>query len=525
LFADLTNVRDRTPLGYSFIDYSIEEDVGQTPYQNVIKSTIDTLISKIRTNKVRAGILPNGRVNFSVRRQVRAFKKAIDRFTQDQKIHDKAATALRNACIFERGYLWLDPISRNVISLFPWEVGLIDSEQRFDKTKALVRIENYPVTNLKQYGINKNNQMYCLFEIFYDTITKKQIIYIDNKEEKSLSYNGPIPLVYIEFTPAINGYRTTSIVDELMGHQEQLNRINATINEAAGLTPGFYIVGPESDGIDAIEISNGNGRYIGYRPGPGSAPITFETPHFIDPEWFQLRDGLVASAYEQIGISQLTASSKNPLGEGASGKALETLENVESGRFQTQVDHFIKLQEELVKLIPLIFDEDIELIDGVTIGDIKKDYDTLKFEFASLSWMSRDPQTRYQEIQNLAAQGLIPSSKVLELMEMGDLTAAYTYGSAFQDAIDTCIENAINGKLELPTFIEPSDLLSTCLLELNQFYANDPKGTESESVLAIQDLITMVKNMLSSPGIDILVPDISQEAPEAVPLPEEGGTV
>jgi hypothetical protein len=46
---------------------------------------------------------------------------------------------------------------------------------------------------------------------------------------------------------------------------------------------------------------------------------------------------------------------------------------------------------------------------------------------------------------------------------------------------------------------------------LNQFYANDPKGGESEGVIAIQKLITMIKNLLTSPGIDLIVPNISQD--------------
>jgi hypothetical protein len=64
----------------------------------------------------------------------------------------------------------------------------------------------------------------------------------------------------------------------------------------------------------------------------GVAP-SFVAPNPVSAQQVQFLEWLINKAYELSGISQLSASSKNPLGSNASGKALDTMEDMESDRF------------------------------------------------------------------------------------------------------------------------------------------------------------------------------------------------
>jgi hypothetical protein len=64
----------------------------------------------------------------------------------------------------------------------------------------------------------------------------------------------------------------------------------------------------------------------------GNAP-QFVAPNPVAPQQIQFLEWLIQKAYEISGISQMSASSKNPLGSNASGKALDTMYDIESDRF------------------------------------------------------------------------------------------------------------------------------------------------------------------------------------------------
>jgi hypothetical protein len=70
-------------------------------------------------------------------------------------------------------------------------------------------------------------------------------------------------------------------------------------------------------------------------------PIHTATPPFISDQFIAERAYLIETAYQIAGVSELSAQSEKPGGLD-SGKALETMENIESNRFEYQLSTVIR---------------------------------------------------------------------------------------------------------------------------------------------------------------------------------------
>src|SRR5574344_2111356 len=88
--------------GYGFAKRQ-DQDLHQMAYTNVIKSCIDTLVSKISTNKARPYFSTiNG--SYKSKRIAKQAQKFFDQVYSDQKVYEKITQAYRDSCIFSTGY-------------------------------------------------------------------------------------------------------------------------------------------------------------------------------------------------------------------------------------------------------------------------------------------------------------------------------------------------------------------------------------------------------------------------------------
>lgn len=509
--------------GYKFLNIQ-DIDLAQSPKINVIKSVIDSLVSKISNQKVRPYFTPvNGL--YSTRAIVKQAQQFFDIIYDKEHVHEKITQAFRNSCIFNIGYVFYNPFTMEIEAPGSWEVAVLNTEKGYGTpTKALVEHKHFPTTLSKKYGLKGNYvSEYVNLKMIFDTEEHKMYMFVNDAKAIEKPYRADrIPLVPVYHNKPVFGTRTISIVDELDGIQQNIDLLNCKISAAMQLTPANTTYVEAGSSLQPGDISNKTGNVYSVKMGPGHTqlPVVNVTPAPMDPMWMNCLDNYVKQAYEVVGISQLSAQSKKPSGLD-SGVALQTLEDVESDRFQTQIDHYVHAYIDLAELIIDIMEDGSILpksvnTAGYTWDDVRKQKELFKIQFSAATALSKDPQTKLQQILQLSQIGLITTDKIALYLDSPDLEDAYKGASAIQNAIDATIQNAIdNDDYDIPDYVSYQQLLTQIIIEENELHA----ANDTESLAKIGKLKENLLNIMNEEGFVDLS---NQPAQEEIATTEEG---
>lgn len=484
---DLNYFTEYNDSAWNYRYFNIQDaDLAQSPKINVIKSVIDSLVSKISNQKVRPYFNPiNGL--YSTRAIVKQAQQYFDVIYDKEKVHEKITQAFRNSCIFGIGYIFFNPFTKRIEVPGSWQIGISNTEKGYGiPTKCLVEYKNFPVTQLDNYDIKgKYRSEYVNFKLFFDIKDQEMYAYVNNTEAIKKPYKAErIPLIPVYCNKPVFGTRAVSLVDELDGIQTNIDLLNSKISAAMQLTPANTTYVEAGSSLQPGDISNRTGNVYSVKMGPGqnNLPVVNVTPAPYDPMWNNCLEMYVKQAYEIVGISQLSAQSKKPSGLD-SGVALATLEDIESDRFQTQVDHYVHAFVDLADLIIDIMEDDTILPKSVntasyTWKDVQKQKDLFKIQFSAASALSKDPQTKLEQIMQMTQIGLITTDKIALYLDSPDLEDVYKGASAIQDAIDATIQKAIDEEdYDIPDYISYQQLLTQIIIEENQLYASNDKDS------------------------------------------------
>lgn len=515
----------------SFSTFLQDSDLMQAASSNVIKSVIDSLVSKLANNKTRPYFTPvNG--TYETRQVVKSVQSYFDTLYDNADVHSKIAEAFREACIFNIGYLFINPFKWDIELAHTWTIATLSSEGS-NKTKMLMRIENYPTTLLDDEAKYRGKEKYVQYAIYVDIKEGVAAEYINGIKSREIPYKASsIPLVPVFFNEPVNGTKTISVVDELEGIQTQIDLINAKISTAAQLTPGNVTYVFENSSLKAGDISNKTAQVysIDMPPGTTQIPVQNVTPAAFDPQWLSLLDYYKGLAYEMIGISQLSAQSKKPSGLN-SGTALQTMEDIESDRFETQVTHYINAYVNLAKTIIDVAPEDASILpesvntSNIKWKDVKKESGLFKVQYSAASSLSKDPAEKVKQILQMSQVGLVSPSKIATYLDMPDLQDAFAGASAVQDAIDTVIQRAIDeDKYDIPEFINYQELSSNIALIQNRLFSclDNKKARQAlERLTKLDDTLQQI--MIENGYIDMTPTEEEQGGGSAVSGDENGG--
>ncbi len=464
-------------------------DLEDAPAFNVIKSVIDSIVSKLSNNKTRPFFSPvNG--TFKTRQVVRQAQQYFDMTYDQLHVHDIISDAFRNACIFDIGYVFVDPFTYEITCLPTWTIATLNAEKAYSKpSKMLIEMKNLPSMLLNKYGL-KCSDRYCNFEMYIDVIEKEAVIFVNERQVKSIKYDcDQLPIVEVYFNKPVYGNRTVSIADELEGIQTHIDILSAKMSAAEQLTPAntIYVYNGTSN-LHASDLSNKDGKVyeLDMDPGMNKLPVEYvpRSPH--DPVWQQQLNDYIQKAYDMVGISQLSAQSRKPSGLD-SGVALQTMEDIESDRFETQVTHYTNAYVDLALLLLKMLPDDVAILPATaynssyTWKDIKEQQALFKVQYSAASALSKDPAERLKQVLQLTQVGLIDPSKTAQYLDLPDLTDAYVGASAVSDAIDACIQRAMEKEAyTIPDYINYQQLSQRIALTENQLYASIT-GTDADN--------------------------------------------
>lgn len=464
----IDNMTDDACVGYyQQHTFDINDDTTSSVQENVIRSCIDTLTSKIASQKVRPFI---NTVNGTFK-QLQIAKQAQDFFDSlydEQNINKIVSDAFRDACVFDRGIIYVDVADKKVYKVFPWQVYVDPREASYNRlTQITWKQEQFPISLLPIKVDNEEMETVTYYQ-YWDLNKGKHYFWIpelDRYEEEKWD-GGCLPFLFLNYASPVKATTSQSVVDLLYGIQMEIDCLLNKVKDASQLcSPMQYFV-PEGSNIKANKVTNRVGEVYTYSMPPNvtASPITVSTTPFMDPQWMQTVEALKQHAYEMVGISQLSATSQKPQGLN-SGVALNTIEDIESDRFETQLNSVIHIYIDLAKLMIQLFppEEDIlprnRMRSNIKWADIVQARDEICIQFSAADKLSNDPSTKLQQLQALYAAGLIPQSHIAKLMEIPDIDDGYNLATnsikAVYAVIDDCIEY---DNFDVPDYI-PNQML------------------------------------------------------------------
>lgn len=512
----LKNIRNPSIVGLYNIEESIETDTTLTPSLNVIKSCIDTLTSKIAQSKVRPFFnCING--TFKDINVCKNAQQYFDQYFDIEEVNKKVSMAFRDACIFDHGVLYVDGETKTITKALPWQVFVRPAELTYNNiTRAYYCQKDYPVSMLperyrKKVLNNNPQQEYVTYGIYYDTVDECKAVYITELDFVDIEkYEGNrVPFVFLWYNNPIHGGSSVSIVDMLYGIQTEINILMSKVKDASQLTPANTIFLPDDATIKATQLNNRIGNIITYKATSDmtSSPVTIATPPFIDAEYIELIKSLKETAYEMVGISQLSAQSKKPSGLN-SGVALQTVEDVESERFEEQLNQVIRCYVEIAKTCLRVFPKDETILPDtpnrldVRWRDIVDEEKKMQIQFSAADSLSKDPSTKLQQLQQLAQVGVIPQERIAQFMELPDLEGGYSLSNNAINAVLSVIRDCIESdNYDVPDYI-PIPMLKTEILntQLSLRAANFQKNQKDiEKLDRLYDAAVQMETEMNSP--------------------------
>lgn len=461
--ASLQNIRLPSVVGFYEQGREIESDTTPTPQMNVIKSCIDTLTSKITQSKVRPFFnTQNG--SFKDIQTVKQAQAFFDLYFDFENVNQKVSEAFRDSGIFDTGIIYIDPDTKAITRALPWQVFVRPAEVNYGKiTRVYYEQKDFPTTLLPSYAQPDSNSIdYVTYGVYYDTYNHIKAVLVDNKVIKIDEYApSKIPFIFLRYNSPVLGDTSQSIVDMLNSIQLEIDNLMMKIKDASQLNPALTFCVPKGSGVKTTSLNNRVGQILEYTATPNmtGSPVTVATPAFIDGQYMQLVDELKQSAYELVGISQLSAMSTKPTGLN-SGVALSTMENIESDRFETQLNQVIRVYVEIAKTCLEIFPPEETILPpdqtrlSIKWADIVEESNKMVIQFSAADSLSKDPSTKLEQLQTLAQAGIIPQSRIAQFMELPDIQSGYSLSNNAINAVLTCINDCIEkDNFNVPDFI------------------------------------------------------------------------
>ena len=465
----LDQIREGNMIGYWGL---MNSDYTSSINENVIQSVIDSLTSQLASKHARP-LFSTVDGTFKQMQIAKQTQQYFDYLFDEQDVNKTITNAFRDACIFGKGYVYIDAHKHTISKALPWQVIYRPSEETYgDITRVLYERKDYPTTLLSNY---KGKEEYVTKRDYWDTEKHIHISFIDDKveyEEKYLA--SKIPFVILNYNNPVYGKDTTSIVDLLYGIQMKLDELYGTISEAIRLNPAQTFFVPKSSDVKATSLTNRVGQVFEYNPIEGvNNPVFASTPNFIADQYISMVEQLKKDAFELAGVSQLSAQSRKPTGID-SGVALKTMNDIESERFEVQYKEVIRAYCEVAKICICTFDPEDDILPSdrnrlkIKWQDVLENYDNMKIQFSSMDYLSRDPSTKIQQINALVSNGIIPQSRAAIYFDMPDLDSAYNFANNSINAVMAVINQAIvNKDFTIPDYIPlpmlKSEIINTML--------------------------------------------------------------
>jgi len=282
-----------------------------------------------------------------------------------------------------------------------------------------------------------------------------------------------------------------------------------------------------SSKIVKSHMNNDVGAMIGYL----GTPPQFINPSAVSPELFKHLADMIQLAYNEVGVSTLSATSQKPAGLN-SGKALREYNDLETERFASLAKGWEQLHMDIAELI-LEECEDMErqgikmeFLAGNTKGcepisfkDVK--LDKYIIQVYPTSMLPKTPAGRLEYVQEMLGAGLVTPEEGLSLLEFPDVDKVTRFkNSKFNDILAT-----IDYMLDKDEYLPPEpfqDLVNGITYMQSAYLYYKGEGCPQEKLDLLLRWIQDAMSLLNPEPMDV-EPPVAVEDPTMMGEQMEGG--
>ena len=479
----LDNLRNNNNVGYykDSASYDTSPDISL----NIIKSCTDTLTSDMANIKARPyfSTVNGSWKDIQITKETQMF---FDQYFEYNNIQKLVTEAFRDACVFDTGVIFVNPYLNKVEKLLPWQVFVRPSEATYGNiTRVYIEHKDYPTTLISGY---KGKQQYTTYGYYFDTVNKvKATLIADTDTVVPEPFEGEIPVILLHYNAPITGTGCSSIADILAPIQVAINFLLNRYKDASQKNPAQTFFVPQGSNIEAFKLNNEIGNIIAYATTSNmtSSPVTVATPPFIDGQYLDGVLKLKDLAYEMVGVSQTSATGTKQKGI-TSGVMMQTMDNIENDRFQTQTDMVIRAYKDICRIFMSVIDPKYDILSASLFTsqykwqDIVLLKDKMKLQFSTANITSKDPSTKIQMIQMLQQTGLVTNEMLLSTLDLPDLDMSLSHENCTWNAVQRVISNCIEKNIyDIPAFIPYPQLMAETVNTMMLLFANNYEMNKS----------------------------------------------
>jgi hypothetical protein len=548
---------------------------------NLVQSCVDTLLNKITKNNPRVTFLTEDG-DWDVQQKAKKREKFVYGQFYKSEVYKKTPVAALNALVFGDGYvkvyaqgkeLRVDPIiTMSVIvdereclyngtprSYF--EVRLMDKDTLCelypDKEEKINKMITVQPPFYMQGGIHRDMiQVVEYWRLPLDEEGEGQHCILAGDEfllEDVWNKRRP-PFRRLSFVKNLIGFYSKGVAEVVTYYQLEANKTIKRISDSLRLVASPKVLYEYQSKIVQSHFNNDVGAMIGYM----GTPPQFIMPQAVGPELFTHLQWCISSAYQDVGISQLSATAQKPAGLN-SGKALREYNDIETERFAgfaraweafhlDIADDCMEVAKDITKEYGnyALLSPDPKGCEIINFKDVNLPKDKYLMQAYPTSQMPKDPWGRLEYTQELVLAQMLTPEEAMSLLDFPDtekITSLKT--SELEDILATIDFMLTKDKYLPPEPFQNLDMGIQLMKKAYLKYKNKACPDEKLDLLYrwVNDALVMLKPPQDPaitadeltppegvPSMDAMPPEGAMpggEAPlpgaEGQPLPEEFG--
>ena len=523
------------------------------PTMNVVQSCIDTLVSRLTQNRPRPVFLTdNG--NSTQRALAKQFNSFIGGEFYRTEAYELGRLIMRDSGVMgtgilkvheEHGKVALTRILASELLVDPvdaafgnprtlYQVALVDRDvlmERFpDHEKAIARAESGSPYDSQNYQSAADQVL--VVEAWHlpsgpDAGDGMRVISCSEGPLLEEAYEeDTFPFVFLHYSPRILGFFGQGLAEQLMGTQVEINKLLITISRSLNTVGVPKVLIADGSKIVKAHLNDQIGAIVTYQ---GIKP-EWTTPVSIQPEMYAQLQRLVDYAYQQSGISQLSAASKKPQGLN-SGAALREYDDLQSDRFATLEKayerFYIDLAYKVLHCASKIAKRDGKYttvypskhgIEQVALPKADLVKDTYVIQCFAASSLPRDPSGRLAKVTELVQAGMIDIREGRRLMDFPDLQQEERLANAAEERILKVLDGIVDNAK--PAAVDPFMDAGLAVKLSTQYYnLYEGNGLSEERAALLRAFHTQAVAAVAAAN-----PQVPQASPGMPGAPTPGGT-
>lgn len=503
------------------VDWSNSQvrDVNYAPVsnsaENLTSSVVETISALIGKNKPKPTPVVKD-ASFSIERQARLLDRIIYGEFQANDVYEKAQAAFTDSLWAAVGAIKLDleydedgdPVDFYVEHVAPDEIIIDQNEAirgmplQMYQRKLVPRatlMAMYPDCEQQLQAAQGDNFSYTSYRTPHHdlviVVEAWRLPFLGQEGRHSIICDGVtlvdevyererFPFVFFKWFPLTGSFYARPLVEEIAPYQLRHNELNYRIMLAQDIVSVPRMFADQNTRIHVEQLDNSIAKVIRYQ---GRLPdmLNWQAVH---PELYQERERNRAGAFEQAGISQMSAQGKIPEGVRLdSSRALREVNLIENQRYAKQAqmhqNKHLEIAEHIVELLTILDAAGVnrttkfhnrtivEEIDWPQVRELVTSGSfVLQIEASSVNNMT--PAARDDVINTWIARGWIPLERGLALLGQPDLEEEMRHLSAGIDWVKYALDQLDKGddldKFPVVTAYNDAELaVSMAQLQLN----------------------------------------------------------